>query len=71
MKSKDKVQLKINFMPKFIGETCKAKLFLKSKTLPELTYCLQGISKFKCKQVKQEIEGYEGIAATKELLFTN
>lgn len=52
MRNKDKVQLKINFVPKSIGDCSKTRLILRSKTLPELTYCLEGISKFKCKQVE-------------------
>lgn len=55
MKSKDKVQLKVNFLPKFIGDSGKAKLTLRSATLPELSYSLEGVSKFKCKQVTEEI----------------
>lgn len=34
MKNKDKVNLKIIFMPKFIGDSAKSKLVLKSNTLP-------------------------------------
>jgi hypothetical protein len=36
-----------------------------------MTYNIEAVSKFKCKQVYEEIEGYEGILASKELDFVN
>lgn len=34
MKIKDKVNLKLTYVPKYVGDCAKSKLILKSSTLP-------------------------------------
>jgi hypothetical protein len=51
IKGKDKVNIKVAFYPQCINDNAKTTLILKSDTLPELTYNIEGISKLKNQQI--------------------
>jgi hypothetical protein len=63
--------LKVTYSPRFITDSSKAVLLLTSATLPELTYHIEGLSKFRLEQIYEEVEGFEGAEATKPISFKN
>lgn len=71
LKSRDKINMMVTFEPAFIGQVCRATLSLKSDSLPELTYILEGESQFKCVRETIDIETKNPASCAQSFNFVN